>query len=248
MVGFAGRRTRKLGFGFSFLLKRVPFDVRLLARRRRPDVCRWSSRSCTCLLSERLGALVAGALVAWMAHTSPVFAIDLDTAREIGEAKRAAQEARLPPRVHLSSGVIYRELRPGNGPVLHWKESPDVVLSWAVLRPNDLYYQFGSWNRASLDDDLFRAIPAGESTLVCGLAQGLEGARENALRRIWVPSALGYVNGTEVPQPGSSDFGAQRRFARLRQRHTDMVFEVEVRRVRPHGGSKLHFCPLATEE
>jgi hypothetical protein len=198
--------------------------------------------------SSRPGAVIAGLILAWLASAPQGLAIDLDTAREIGEAKRAEQEARLPPRVHLSSGVIYRELRPGSGPILHWKDAPDVVLSWAVLRPTDLYYQFGSWNRASLDDDLFRALPSGEATLVCGVAQGLEGARENALRRIWVPSSLGYVQGNEVPQPNSSDFGAQRRFTRLRQRQTDMVFEVEVRRVRPHAGSKLHFCPLATEE
>jgi FKBP-type peptidyl-prolyl cis-trans isomerase len=198
--------------------------------------------------SQHVSRVLANLLVAVSVLVQPAVSLDLETAREIGEAKRAEQESRLPPRVRLPSGVVYRELRPGDGLVLHWDEQPDVVLSWAVLRPTDLYYQFGSWNRVSLEDDLFRALPAGEATLVCGLAHGLEGAREHALRRIWVPASLGYVRGDEVPQPRPDDFGAQRRFTRLRQRNADLVFEVEVRRVRPNGGSKLHVCPLGSEQ
>ena len=193
-------------------------------------------------------ALLFGSGLFWPALTAQ--GIDLETARERGDAKLAAQEARQLPRVRLPSGVVYRDVRPGNGAAIDWRERPDVWLSWSVLRASDLYFQFGSQNRLSTDESYFRiARPAAATAAgpaVCGLVQGLVGAREHGIRRIWVPPELGYVTGKEQPQPPAGDFGAHRKLTLIQQRRLPIVFEVEVVRVRPHANNAI--VPNCAEE
>lgn len=124
----------------------------------------------------------------------------------------------------------------------------ELTLSWAVFRASDMYYQFGSddargeylrvrrdaTTTVSSDNNDNKKQGDGDGVwapLAPGLVLGLDGMRENGIRRILVPSRLGYISAAHEPQP-RGDFGSRRRLVNLRQRRADLVFEVTLVKMR----------------
>ena len=135
----------------------------------------------------------------------------------------------------LSSGVKVQQLRPGDGASVGRSSTIAVEATGRLLNLNGV--QFYSTKRLSGADALGGAeqiLRLGTGSVVPGLEQGLQGAKKNEIRRIIVPSNLGYSETTDLEPvpPTIEDKRALDSVLRNPRRDAALLFDVKILRVK----------------
>lgn len=133
----------------------------------------------------------------------------------------------------LPSGVIYADLRVGNGETV--KEGSRVNLQW-VLRKSNGYFVDSS----AVQNDVPFIFNVGDNkSVIAGVDEGVRGMKAGGSRRLLIPPSLAYVQGLEdgLPGPLPAGFGPKQQMRRVQNIRKDVpgeyVFlEVQVTRVR----------------
>ena len=135
----------------------------------------------------------------------------------------------------LSSGVKVQQLRPGDGNSVGRSSTIAVEATGRLLNLNGV--QFYSTKRLAGADALGGAeqiLRLGTGSVVPGLEQGLQGAKKNEIRRIIVPSNLGYSETTDLEPvpPTIEDRRALDSVLRNPRRDAALLFDVKILRVK----------------
>ncbi len=135
----------------------------------------------------------------------------------------------------LSSGVKVQQLRPGDGASVGRSSTIAVEATGRLLNLNGV--QFYSTKRLAGADALGGAeqiLRLGTGSVVPGLEQGLQGAKKNEIRRIIVPSNLGYseTSDLEPVPPTIEDRRALDSVLRNPRRDAALLFDVKILRVK----------------
>ena len=132
----------------------------------------------------------------------------------------------------LGSGVIYADLRPGNGEEV--KDGSRVNIQW-VLRKSNGYFVDSS----EVSGGVPFIFTVGDGSAIVGLNEGVKGMRAGGVRRVLIPPPLAYVEGLEDGKPGPVPvgFGPKQQMRRVMTVRKDVpgeyVFlEVQATRVR----------------
>lgn len=141
----------------------------------------------------------------------------------------AAPEDEFAPKFFKKNGVAIQELNPGSGSEAR---RGDRVLVDYVLRRSNGYFIYATIEGVSFQP---KDLPTGPISLVLddsvtipGLVEALEGMHEGGKRRILVPPALGYEQGSSK-EPKMPTFSTQRQVENHRQE--PLLFELQLRRV-----------------
>lgn len=136
----------------------------------------------------------------------------------------------------LPSGIIYADLRPGNGDI-EITQGSKVNLQW-VLRKSNGYFVDSS----AVQNDVPFIFTVGDTSnngAIEGVDVGVRGMRAGGTRRLLIPPSLAYVKGLEdgLPGPLPAGFGPKQQMRRVQNVRKDVpgeyVFlEVQVTRVR----------------
>ena len=135
----------------------------------------------------------------------------------------------------LSSGVKVQQLRPGDGNSVGRSSTIAVEATGRLLNLNGV--QFYSTKRLAGADALGGAeqiLRLGTGSVVPGLEQGLQGAKKNEIRRIIVPSNLGYSETSDLEPipPTIEDRRALDSVLRNPRRDAALLFDVKILRVK----------------
>ena len=135
----------------------------------------------------------------------------------------------------LSSGVKVQQLRPGDGASVGRSSTIAVEATGRLLNLNGV--QFYSTKRLAGADALGgveQVLRLGTGSVVPGLEQGLQGAKKNEIRRIIVPSNLGYSETTDLEPvpPTIEDKRALDSVLRNPRRDAALLFDVKILRVK----------------
>ena len=135
----------------------------------------------------------------------------------------------------LSSGVKVQQLRPGDGASVGRSSTIAVEATGRLLNLNGV--QFYSTKRLAGADALGGAeqiLRLGTGSVVPGLEQGLQGAKKNEIRRIIVPSNLGYSETMDLEPvpPTIEDKRALDSVLRNPRRDAALLFDVKILRVK----------------
>ena len=132
----------------------------------------------------------------------------------------------------LPSGVIYADLRPGNGGEI--KEGSRVNLQW-VLRKSNGYFVDSSEVNGSVPF----IFTVGDGSAIKGVDEGMRGMKAGGVRRLLIPPSLAYVEGLEDGKPGPLPvgFGPRQQMRRVQNIRKDVpgeyvYLEVQATRVR----------------
>ncbi|CAH0365678.1 unnamed protein product [Pelagomonas calceolata] len=184
-------------------------------------------------LTPRRGVLVGTGSTLASALAPPAFARD-------EQMLRVGQEQPLTDRDNvqfqtLSSGVKVQQLRPGDGASVGRSSTIAVEATGRLLNLNGV--QFYSTKRLAGADALGGAeqiLRLGTGSVVPGLEQGLQGAKKNEIRRIIVPSNLGYSETTDLEPvpPTIEDKRALDSVLRNPRRDAALLFDVKILRVK----------------
>ena len=184
-------------------------------------------------LTPRRGVLVGTGSTLASALAPPAFARD-------EQMLRVGQEQPLTDRDNvqfqtLSSGVKVQQLRPGDGASVGRSSTIAVEATGRLLNLNGV--QFYSTKRLAGADALGGAeqlLRLGTGSVVPGLEQGLQGAKKNEIRRIIVPSNLGYSETTDLEPipPTVEDRRALDSVLRNPRRDAALLFDVKILRVK----------------
>ena len=178
--------------------------------------------------------VVAGVLP--MASPPASAAKDLKEEYRQGTAALAEDDKMTPiPREaykKLASGVIYADLRPGNGDAA--KEGSRANLQW-VLRKSNGYFVDSS----QVNESVPYIFTVGDGTAIAGLDEGVRGMKVGGVRRILIPPALAYIDGLEDGKPGPlpTGFGPRQQMRRVQNIRKDVpgeyiYLEVQLTRLR----------------
>lgn len=133
----------------------------------------------------------------------------------------------------LPSGVIYADLRVGNGDITI-TDGSRVNLQW-VLRKSNGYFVDSS----AVQNDVPFIFSVGDKTAIAGVDEGVRGMKAGGTRRLLIPPSLAYVQGLEdgCPGPLPAGFGPRQQMRRVQNVRKDVpgeyVFlEVQATRVR----------------
>ena len=131
-----------------------------------------------------------------------------------------------------SSGVIYADLRPGNGEEV--RQGSRVNLQW-VLRKSNGYFVDSS----AVSGSVPFIFAVGDGTAIQGVDEGIRGMKSGGVRRLLIPPSLAYVQGLEDDKPGPLPvgFGPRQQMRRVMNVRKDVpgeyiFLEVQVTRVR----------------
>lgn len=132
----------------------------------------------------------------------------------------------------LPSGVIYADLRTGNGETI--SEGSRVNIQW-VLRKSNGYFVDSSEVSGSVPF----IFSVGDGGAIKGVDEGVRGMRTGGVRRLLIPPSLAYVDGLEDGKPGPLPigFGPRQQMRRVQKARNDvpgeyLYLEVQVTRVR----------------
>jgi FKBP-type peptidyl-prolyl cis-trans isomerase len=132
----------------------------------------------------------------------------------------------------LPSGVIYADLRTGNGETI--SEGSRVNIQW-VLRKSNGYFVDSSEVSGSVPF----IFSVGDGGAIKGVDEGVRGMRTGGVRRLLIPPSLAYVDGLEDGKPGPLPigFGPRQQMRRVQNVRNDVpgeyvYLEVQVTRVR----------------
>lgn len=132
----------------------------------------------------------------------------------------------------LPSGVIYADVRPGNG--LEVQAGSRINLQW-VLRKSNGYFVDSSERNGSVPF----IFTVGDATAIAGLDEAIRGVREGGVRRLLIPPSLAFTQGLEdgMPGPLPYGYGPRQQMRRVQNIRKDVpgeyvYLEVQVTRVR----------------
>lgn len=96
--------------------------------------------------------------------------------------------------VKLSSGVVYADLRPGQGEEV--KNGSRVNMQW-VLRKSNGYFVDSS----EVSGGVPFIFTVGDGNAIKGVDEGVQGMKAGGVRRLLIPPRLAYVDGLEDGKP-----------------------------------------------
>ncbi|KAJ1444385.1 hypothetical protein M885DRAFT_553074 [Pelagophyceae sp. CCMP2097] len=191
------------------------------------------------VLARALPRRAFGAAVALvpLAAAAPLAALARDQELlEIG-VQAPVQDEKDVPFTTLPSGVKVKTLRAGAGEPVTATSTVLVECTGRLLNLNGVkFYSTNDLASAkSLGGPEPLALPLGTGGVVPGLEQGLLGAKKGEIRRIIVPSSLGYdgVAGALLPTPNDTE--AQRALdsvVKNPRRDAALLFDVKVVRIK----------------
>ena len=133
----------------------------------------------------------------------------------------------------LPAGVIYADLRVGNGDTTI-TDGSRVNLQW-VLRKSNGYFVDSS----AVQNDVPFIFTVGDKTAIAGVDEGVRGMKAGGTRRLLIPPSLAYVQGLEdgCPGPLPAGFGPRQQMRRVQNVRKDVpgeyiFLEVQATRVR----------------
>lgn len=102
------------------------------------------------------------------------------------------------------SGLRYADFKVGNGPAV----APDSRVTMHIVG-RLVGKQGWVFENSQRDEDEPYRLVLGQGSMIAGLEEGLQGMHEGGVRRLLIPSNLGYVDKTLEPIP--RDFGQRQR-------------------------------------
>eukprot|EP00591_Stephanopyxis_turris_P005238 CAMPEP_0195523226 /NCGR_PEP_ID=MMETSP0794_2-20130614/22144_1 /TAXON_ID=515487 /ORGANISM="Stephanopyxis turris, Strain CCMP 815" /LENGTH=169 /DNA_ID=CAMNT_0040653161 /DNA_START=240 /DNA_END=749 /DNA_ORIENTATION=+ len=125
-------------------------------------------------------------------------------------------------QVELPSGVMYEDLREGDGEQV--VEGKRVNVQWVLKRSNGYFVDSSAKN-----DGVPFIFVVGDRNrgAIGGLDEGIRGMRVGGIRRIIIPPSLAYVQGVEDGKPGPvpAGFGPKQRIRRVMELLKDIPGE-----------------------
>ena len=216
-------------------------------------LCLASAAALNHLATSRRGALLrSGAAVATLALRPPPAlprCADIESCREEGERREAAKQAALPPVITLEKGVRYREMTRGDGASGGGASGGGLApgdgadIAFAVFTTNgDYIYSLGRGiEPANNDRGEALRITLGKHDVPVAIEMAMAGMQRGAVRRVEMPSQLGFD--TSEWQPAPSSFSGRQRIERYRTvlrgnglqpgYPAGLLFEVELLKARP---------------
>lgn len=132
----------------------------------------------------------------------------------------------------LPSGVIYADVRPGNGEEV--KSGSKVNLQW-VLRKSNGYFVDSSEVNGSVPF----IFAVGDGSAIQGVDEGVRGMKAGGVRQLLIPPRLAYMQGVDDGKPGPLPvgFGPRQQMRRVMNDRKDvpgeyLFLEVQATRVR----------------
>ncbi|GFH52870.1 hypothetical protein CTEN210_09346 [Chaetoceros tenuissimus] len=136
----------------------------------------------------------------------------------------------------LPSGVIYADLRQGNGEEV--VESSRVNIQW-VLRKSNGYFVDSSEVQDGVPFIFTVGKKDGADSAIEGLDEAIRGMKAGGTRRVLIPPRLAYVKGLEdnLPGPMPAGYGPRQQMRRIQKIRADVpgeyiYLEVQLTRVR----------------
>mmetsp|Transcript_5168 Transcript_5168/g.16306 ORF Transcript_5168/g.16306 Transcript_5168/m.16306 type:complete len:215 (+) Transcript_5168:386-1030(+) len=189
-------------------------------------------------------AVGAAAATAWLPRDAFAKCADIETCRELGEAKVEAKEA-ANPTIKLADGVRFKRLRDGAGATVAAGDVVDVAYSISSAGGAYMYSRgFGFEKDADgvLDTGDFLRVKLGSQDVPKGIEAALLGMRVSEKRRVELPSGpVGFESSSWRPAPqtrrGKAQITAYRRVLEGNGSSQPpfpaaTIWDVEVRRVR----------------
>jgi hypothetical protein len=175
---------------------------------------------------------------------------DIESCREVGEAKVAAQEA-ANPVINLGKGVRYKRVKEGAGATVSGNDVVDVAYSISTAGGSYMYSRgFGFEKDADgvVDVGDFLRVRLGQGDVPKGIELALRGMKEGEKRRIELPPGeVGFESSDWKPAPttrrGKAQIVAYKNLINGNGSSQPpfpavTVWDIECRRVRGRGGER----------
>lgn len=149
--------------------------------------------------------------------------------------------------IETTSGLKYADVKSGSGPAVTSDSRVTMHIVGRLVGKQGWVFE----NSQRDEDEPYR-LQVGQGKMIAGLEEGLAGMQEGGVRRLLIPSYLGYID--KVLEPVPRDFGQRQRLystvlngVRRRQEAealgTDLagviLLDVQLIRVRPPEGAAM---------
>ena len=164
-----------------------------------PLLCAGTTVGALRLVSRRV-AVGAGAATVALPRSAFGKCADIESCREIGEAKVAADEA-ANPVIKLSDGVRYKRVKEGSGATVSGSDVVDVAYSISTAGGSYMYSRGFGFEKDSdgvNDAGDFLRVKLGNQDVPKGIELALRGMKEGEKRRVELPP--GPVTGFETSE------------------------------------------------
>ena len=175
---------------------------------------------------------------------------DIESCREVGDAKVAAQEA-ANPVINLGNGVRYKRVKEGAGATVSGNDVVDVAYSISTAGGSYIYSRgFGFEKDSDGNNDVgdFLRVKLGYGDVPRGIEIALRGMKEGEKRRVELPpGAIGFESSEWKPAPttrrGKAQITAYKNLINGNGSSQPpfpavTVWDIECRRVRGRGGER----------
>jgi len=185
--------------------------------------------------TSRRGVLVGSgsSLVAATVLAPPAFARDEQLLR-VGQEQPLTDRDNVQFQI-LTSGVKVQQLRPGEGASVGRSSTIAVEATGRLLNLNGVvFYTTKRLPGAEKLGGAEQILKLSSGSVVPGLEEGLQGAKKGEIRRIIVPSNLGYSETTDLEPipPTTEDKRALDSVLRNPRRDAALLFDVKILRVK----------------
>ena len=175
---------------------------------------------------------------------------DIESCREVGEAKVAAAEA-ANPVINLGNGVRYKRVREGSGATVSGNDVVDVAYSISTAGGSYMYSRGFGFEKDSdgvVDAGDFLRVKLGNGGVPKGIEIALRGMKEGEKRRVELPPGdVGFESSDWKPAPttrrGKAQIVAYKNLINGNGSSQPpfpavTVWDIECRRVRGRGGER----------
>ena len=175
---------------------------------------------------------------------------DIESCREVGDAKVAAQEA-ANPVINLGNGVRYKRVKEGAGATVSGNDVVDVAYSISTAGGSYMYSRGFGFEKDSdgvIDAGDFLRVRLGNQDVPKGIEIALRGMKEGEKRRVELPPGdVGFESSDWKPAPttrrGKAQIVAYKNLINGNGSSQPpfpavTVWDIECRRVRGRGGER----------